>query len=198
MKKWSLWLGIAAFVIGLLVIIFPTFWVRLIFGTFGLFAIGYGIYCLKDKKDIFDNEKYKRSNLIQSIASICIGLITVIFPLAIGQTVWTFVIILMVIFLIGYSVLGFYTGYLLKQAGLDASSEIIKRNRIESISSLLFAVLVCLISPQKLGSAIIRIVGIVIILAGIALIIYSIISKNDIIVTSVNMETENTSEEDKE
>ena len=56
MKRWYLFSGILAALLGLLVIIFPAFWIKLVVVIIGLAAIGYGIYSLKFTKVISDDE----------------------------------------------------------------------------------------------------------------------------------------------
>ena len=55
MKRWYLISGILAALLGLLIIIFPTFWIKLVVVIIGLAAIAYGIYSLKFTKGISDD-----------------------------------------------------------------------------------------------------------------------------------------------
>ena len=79
MKRWYLISGILAALLGLLIIIFPTFWIKLVVVMIGLAAIGYGIYSLKFTKVISDDAYYRRTILIKSIISI-IAQIFIQFP----------------------------------------------------------------------------------------------------------------------
>ena len=47
MKRWYLISGILAALLGILIIIFPAFWIKLVVVIIGLAAIAYGIYSLK-------------------------------------------------------------------------------------------------------------------------------------------------------
>ena len=69
MKRWYLFSGILAALLGLLVIIFPSFWIKLVVVIIGLAAIAYGIYSLKFTKAISEDIGYRRTILIKSIVS---------------------------------------------------------------------------------------------------------------------------------
>ena len=61
MKRWYLFSGILAAVLGLLVIIFPAFWIKLVVVIIGLAAIVYGVYCLRFTKVISEDISYRRT-----------------------------------------------------------------------------------------------------------------------------------------
>jgi len=183
MKKWYLTAGILAVILGLLIIIFPEFWIKLIVTVLGLGAVGYGIYNLKITKGLFDNDKYKKSVMIKSIVSIVAGVIAVLFPLALGNAAWTAMSVVLIIYLIGAAGLGFYSVSLLKDSGVDR-----KRFIFENLILVGIAVVLILISPQNLGKAIIRLIGIVVLIGGAGLVAFELLSKNkEIIVTKVEV-----------
>ena len=176
MKRWYLFSGILAALLGLLVIIFPSFWIKLVVVIIGLAAIAYGIYCLKFTKALSDDIYYRRTILIKSIVSIIAGVMAVLFPLAIGGAAWTAMIWVLIIYLLASAAIGFYAAALLKDSGVER-----KRYIIENLLLLAVAVVLILISPRALGNAIIRLIGIVVLIAGIALILFDVLtSKNEI------------------
>ena len=176
MKRWYLFSGILAAILGLLVIIFPQFWIRLVVVIIGLAAIGYGIYCIKFTKAVFDDSYYKRTILIKSIVSIIAGVMAVLFPLAIGGAAWTAMIWVLIIYLLVSAAIGFYAAALLKDSGVER-----KRFIIENLLLLAVAVVLILISPRALGNAIIRLIGIIVMVAGIVLVVFDILSsKNEV------------------
>ena len=176
MKRWYLFSGILAALLGLLVIIFPSFWIKLVVVIIGLAAIAYGIYCLKFTKALSDDIYYRRTILIKSIVSIIAGVMAVLFPLAIGGAAWTAMIWVLIIYLLASAAIGFYAAALLKDSGVER-----KRYIIENLLLLAVAVVLILISPRALGNAIIRLIGIVVLVAGIALILFDVLtSKNEI------------------
>lgn len=183
MKKWFLYLGAFLAVLGLFVIIFPSFWIKLAVIIIGLAAITYGIYNIKFIKNLIEDEKYNKSILIKSIVSIVAGVMAVLFPLAFGGVAWSVMIWVLIIYLILSAAIGFYAASLLKETEVDR-----KRYILENVILLAIAIVLILISPKSLGAAIIRIIGILCMVAGGALIIYSLTSTKDVIIVSSNVE----------
>lgn len=169
MKRLYLFSGILAAILGLLVIIFPSFWIKLVVVIIGLAAIAYGVYSLKFTKVISDELNYKRTILIKSIISIVAGAMAVLFPLAIGGAAWTAMIWLLIIYLFVSAAAGFYAAALIKDSGIER-----KRYIIENLLLLAIAVILILISPRSLGNAIIRLIGIVALVAGVGLILFDV------------------------
>ena len=157
--------------LGILVIIFPAFWIKLVVVIIGLASIGYGIYSLKVTKVISDDYSYRRTILIKSIVSIIAGVMAVLFPLAIGGAAWTAMIVMLIIYLILSAASGFYAAALIKDSGVER-----KRYIIENLLLLAVAVVLILISPRSLGNAIIRLIGIIVLIAGLALILFDVFS----------------------
>ena len=192
MKRWYLFSGILAALLGLLVIIFPSFWIKLVVVIIGLAAIGYGIYCLKFTKALSEDIYYRRTILIKSIVSIIAGVMAVLFPLAIGGAAWTAMIWVLIIYLLASAAIGFYAAALLKDSGVER-----KRYIIENLLLLAVAVVLILISPRALGNAIIRLIGIVVMVAGISLILFDLLtSKNEIKAEVVEVKDENSENHD--
>ena len=193
MKRWYLFSGILAAILGLLVIIFPQFWIRLVVVIIGLAAIGYGIYCIKFTKAVFDDSYYKKTILIKSIVSIIAGVMAVLFPLAIGGAAWSAMIWVLIIYLLLSAAAGFYAAALLKDSGVER-----KRYIIENLLLLATAVILILISPRSLGNAIIRLIGIITLVAGVVLIVFDVFSAKDEVkadVVDVKDEVESSEEE---
>ena len=95
----------------------------------------------------------------------------VLFPLAIGGAAWTAMIWMLIIYLLASGAIGFYAAALLKDAGVER-----KRYIIENLLLLAIAVVLILISPRALGNAIIRLIGIVVLIAGLGLILFDVFS----------------------
>ena len=189
MKRWFLYEGILLAVLGLLLIIFPTFWVKLVVILLGIGSIGYGIYSLKYTKSLYKNTHYERSILIKSIISIAIGFLVVVFPLFFAKAAWTVMMWILIIYLIATAVLGFYAASLLKDTGIER-----KRYFIENIILLVIAIALILLSPAALGKVIIRIVGIASMVLGLGLVIYDLASKKDVTVVSEYVDTTDTTD----
>ena len=160
----------------------------------GLGAIAYGIYNLKFTKDLYDDERYKKIILIKSIVSIVAGVMAVLFPLTIGNAAWTVMSVVLIIYLIGAAAIGFYSVSLLKDSNINR-----KRYIFENLILLGIAVVLILISPQSLGTAIIRLVGIIAMVGGAVLFTFEFLTRNkEIVVKEVEIEVkddETTAEE---
>lgn len=185
MKRWYLFSGILAALLGLLIIIFPAFWIKLVVIIIGLAAIAYGIYSIKFTKEISEELSYRRTILIKSIVSIVAGLMAVLFPLAIGGAAWTAMIWVLIIYLLLSAAAGFYAAALLKDSGVER-----KRYIIENLLLLATAVILILISPRALGNAIIRLIGVIVLVGGIALVIFDLLSSKNEIQAEVSVKDE--------
>ncbi len=188
MKRWYLFSGILAALLGLLIIIFPAFWIKLVVIIIGLAAIAYGIYSIKFTKEISEEISYRRTILIKSIVSIVAGLMAVLFPLAIGGAAWTAMIWVLIIYLLLSAAAGFYAAALLKDSGVER-----KRYIIENLLLLATAVILILISPRALGNAIIRLIGVIVLVGGIALVIFDLISAKNEVQAEVTVKDEDDS-----
>lgn len=184
MKNWNMLTGIGLALLGLLVLIFPTFWFKVVVILLGLSAVVYGIYCIKFTRTIFKNSAYELSIWIKSVVSIIVGVSAVVFPLAIGSTVWRVMIWVLIIDLIISAVLGFYAAALLKNSGANR-----KKYFMENLGLLAVAIFLIILSPEKLAKFIFIIVGIVAIVAGAIIILIEILSKkNTIAVDAASVE----------
>ena len=171
MKRWYLFSGILAALLGLLIIIFPNFWIKLIVIVIGLASIGYGVYGLMYTKAISEDFSYRRTILIKSIVGIVAGAMAVLFPLAIGNAAWTVMTWFLIIYLLASAAGGFYATALLKDTGIDR-----KRYIIENLLLIVVAVFLILISPRDFREKLVKIIGIIIMLSGFVMITFDILS----------------------
>lgn len=179
---------------GILIVAIPSFWVKFFVVIFGLGAIAYGIYEFTQLKSIPDDaEKYKKSVTIKACVSVVFGILSVIIPIAVAAAAWRIIVYFFAVGLIITSALGFYSVSVLK--GDDSKR---KQYIIENLLLLVVAVLLFLISPEKLGATIIRLVGIVAIVAGVLWIVFHVISSKgskDIVVAAETVVVKDDSEE---
>ena len=186
MKRYYLYEGSLAAIAGLLLIIFPEFWIRFIVTVLGLSAIAYGVYNLKYEKALFADTTYERTILIRSIVSIVIGVMVTIFPLTLAKAAWNAMRIILIIYLILSATAGFYAAALLKNTDIDR-----KRYFIENLILVGLAVVLIFLS-DNLGVVIMRLVGVIGMIGGIALAVYEIISqKKQVITTDSASDSEN-------
>lgn len=193
MKKWNILNGSLLAILGLLVVIFPKFWIKLIVIVLGMGAIVYGIYNFKITRALYDDTSYRRTIIIRGIISILIGVCAILFPLVFHEVILKIMIWILVGYFIVSAVLGFYASALLRNSGINR-----KKYIFENIALLLVAVVLILISPTIEDGIIIRIIGIAIIIIGVAIIIYGIIfrKKEDDIVASYEVKDEPISKDD--
>ena len=186
MKRYYLYEGILAAIAGLVSIILLEFWIRCIVTVLGLSAIAYGVYNLKYEKALFADTTYERTILIRSIVSIVIGVMVTIFPLTLAKAAWNAMRIILIIYLILSATAGFYAAALLKNTDIDR-----KRYFIENLILVGLAVVLIFLS-DNLGVVIMRLVGVIGMIGGIALAVYEIISqKKQVITTDSASDSEN-------
>jgi len=185
MKKWNWLAGVLFALLGLLIMIFPVFWLKVVVILLGLGSIAYGVYNLKVTKAVFENSSYEKTILIKSIVSIIIGILAVILPATIAGAMWTIMVYILAVYLVISGVLGFYSVSLLKDSGIDR-----KRYVWENLGLLLGAVLLFLVPSKTLGTAIIRIIGLLILIFGAVLIIIEFAGQKDVIKAEVVETTE--------
>ena len=187
MKRWYLYLGSLLALLGLMIIIFPAFWIKVVVILLGLGMIAYGIYSLKVTKALYDDSTFVTTIMIKSIGSIIIGTMSVIFPLAFSGTVWTVMIWILIISLILSAIAGFYSAALLKDTGIDR-----KNYFLENLFLLIAALVLILISPKQLGIAIVRIIGVAVMVIGGALIAVDLTSKKDTLTVDAEVKDDDT------
>lgn len=153
--------GAVAALLGLLIMIFPAFWVKVVVVLLGLGSIAYGVYSFKVTKSVFENSVYERTLLIKSIVSIVVGLLAVILPLAVANAMWTIMLYILAIYLVVAAVLGFYSVSLLKDSGIDR-----KKFIFENLGLLIGAVVLFIIPSKNLGTFIVRLIGLAVLVLG--------------------------------
>lgn len=196
MKKWSKFLGGILAALGILVVIFPAFWIKIIVVLLGAAAVVYGIYNILVTKKVFENSRFTNVILLKSIVSIMVGTLAVVVPLAFVNTIWKVMMYILAVYLVIAGGMGFYSVTLLKDSSVDR-----KKYVWENLILFIAAVLLFLISPEKLGSAIVRIVGVVTFIAGgVMLFLQFGMKKKEIVVEAevVDDDTEEMSESNEE
>ena len=115
-----------------------------------------------------------------------IGVMVTIFPLTLAKAAWNAMRIILIIYLILSATAGFYAAALLKNTDIDR-----KRYFIENLILVGLAVVLIFLS-DNLGVVIMRLVGVIGMIGGIALAVYEIISqKKQVITTDSASDSEN-------
>ena len=176
MKNYNLAIFGGISLLGLLVLIFPTFWINLVVFIVGLGAVAYGLYNLLVTKRVFQDSMYETVILVKSVFSIVIGSISVILPLAVADAMWKTMIYVLIVYLLLAAIIGFYSVSLLKSTEIDR-----KRFVLENLSLLLLAVALIIISPERLGIFIVRLIGLAAFILGIFMIVLTMMSQKNVV-----------------
>ena len=193
MKNYNLAIFGGISLLGLLVLIFPTFWINLVVFIVGLGAVAYGLYNLLVTKRVYQDSMYETVILVKSVFSIVIGSISVILPIAVADAMWKTMIYVLIVYLLLAAIIGFYSVSLLKSTEIDR-----KRFIFENLSLLLLAVALIIISPERLGIFIVRLIGLAAFILGIFMIAITLMSEKNVVDAEVVevREGEEGSEED--
>lgn len=157
-KNYSLAVLIA--LMGLVMLIWPEFCIKIVVVISGLAVIVNGIFTLKNYYNFVDDSGYKKSLLIKCILSIVIGLVAVLFPFILMKSVaaiWTIITYVLAVFFIVYSIISIFSVSLLKDADADFKRRVVS----ESIIYLLIAVILFVIPVGSVIATIFRVAGIV-------------------------------------
>ena len=163
MKKWNFVIAGLLVVLGILIIAFPAFFVILL----GAGAIAYGIYNILYTKKMFEDTSFGTIILIRCILSIVIGILAIFFPMAIGKTAWNIMIYVLGIYLIFVAGLGFYSMYSMNNKEVDIKNFLYENLGLLAVSIVLF------LMPGFFGSVFKVILGILAILSGVGLALYT-------------------------
>lgn len=184
-KNWII--GISASVVGLLLLISPAFCVKIIVVLLGLTAVIEGFYGIISERTLFENDFFKKTILYRSIGSIVIGLLAVIMPLALAGTAWTIMTFILAFYLIVSGCAGFFAASKLKQDG-ENSPESQKQLTWENLITLGSGILLLVIGPEKLGTFILRLIGLAALLVGIGFLVVQIIEhRKEVAVTDIEI-----------
>lgn len=184
-KNWIV--GISASVVGLLLLISPAFCVKIIVVLLGLTACVEGFYGIISERSLFENVFFQKTTLYRSIGSIVVGLLAVIMPLALAGTAWTVMTFILAFYLILSGLAGFFASSKLKQDG-DSTPESQKQLTWENLITLGSGILLLVIGPAKLGTFILRIIGLAALLVGIGFLVVQFLDhKKEVKVTDVEI-----------
>ena len=165
MRKTYIVIGILAIIIGLLMLIIPQQCVKIIVIILGFFSIGNGIFNLFHIRKMVAYPDFIKTINIRGIISIAIGFFAILLPLAFAGILWTIMVYALAFYLLASSVMEYYGIKKMDQVGINTKPYI-----AEIIGSVIIAIILFII-PAKIGTLIIRILGLLIILVGIILLL---------------------------
>ena len=166
MKKNSLLLGIILAVVGLIMTITPAGCIKAVVIILGIEAVANGIYQLVYTRKLFPDVAFQYSVIIRGMLSIVVGLLAFFLPLRFAEMLWTVMLYVLAVYLLVGSALLLFSCGKLQDTNVDRRQFI-----TEAVISIILA-LVMLLIPVHVGTALVRIAGIVLILVGIAFVIF--------------------------
>lgn len=170
--------GILAIVIGILLVATPNTCIRAIVIILGFGAIADGIFNLIKNQNLIETKNYRVTILVKSISSLFIGVLAIVLPMAFAGTVWTAMVYILAVYLVVFAAMGFYAAAQIKKTGAP-----VKDITLRHLGCLIGAILLFIIPTKTLGLVILRIIGIILIIAGLIFIFLEYrASKKEIVV----------------
>ena len=142
--------------------------VRIFISILGLFLVGSGVASLFALRTYTLGRRTKMATLIQALISIVLGLVAFFVPLSAANVSWTLLLTLIAIELIFSAIISFLDALLLRKSELPVSALL-----SEGVFSLVVAIL-WVVFPQKIGSMLLKLVGVVLIAMGLGMVLWSV------------------------
>lgn len=183
MKLKNYILGAILGIIGLLMIIIPETCIKFVVILVGIAATANGIYSIAKYYNLNSSPIYKRTLLLKSITSIIIGIIAVLCPIILMNSIsaiWTIITFILAV----YSVLYALTGFFIVSFVSNLNNESRKRIATESFIYFLIAILLFIIPIGAIVQTLFRIAGIV------ALVLAVILIAREVVTAKKNTATE--------
>lgn len=163
MKRHFLIIGILLVLLGLVMLFAPKGFINALVVCVGIIAIVDGIINLISVRNLIDDTDFKKAFTLRAILNIIIGLAAVIVPVFFAGLVWTVIIYVLAAQLVISAGIEIYGVWKMNKAGISYSAYL-----FEAIVSILLAMVLFAI-PAAIGLTLIRLIGILIIVAGIAI-----------------------------
>ncbi len=176
MRKSEIVMAALIAVIGLMIFAAPAVFIKVIVIILGIVSIINGSINIMTVSALIDDSHFKHDVLIRGWSSVIVGILAVALPLVFAATMWTIMLYVLAVYLVISSGMEFYAVSCLKKAGIS-----VKQYVVEAFLTLLFAVLLFII-PGKIGILLVRIIAVLFMLTGAALIVYYVKSKPVVIV----------------
>lgn len=163
MRKSVIVIGVLSFILSLVMIISPEECIKVVVVVLGVFAIINGIYNLVSLRKLIEDSNYQRTVLIRGSISIVVGILALLLPLVLAETIWTVLVYGLAIYLLASAGLEIY-----EVAKLKGENKEVKIFTKEIFGSVIFAVIL-LAFGANFGYIVMRIGGIVVLLGTLAI-----------------------------
>lgn len=174
MKIKNLSLGIVLALIGLVMLVWPSFCIKIVVIIAGIATVACGIYNLATASQYSNDKTYKKASFIKNILSILVGIVAVLCPLLLMKSfslIWNVITYTLAIYFVIYAIFGLFLSSYTK----DFNPLMRKRITFESMIFLLIAILLFVLPIGAVIETIIRIAG------GVALFVGAIVVTREII-----------------
>ena len=185
MRKTYIGIGILSIIIGLMMLIVPHQCIKAIVIILGIFSIGNGIFNLFSIRKLIADSNFVKTITIRGTISIIVGLLAIFLPLVFAGILWTVMVYTLAFYLLISSGMEIYSIIKKKQVGINTKPYI-----AEIIGSIVIAIIL-LIIPAKIGTLIVRLLGIAIMIIGVGLLFFEIKSKPLVVYTEEVPENSN-------
>ncbi|MGP1587394.1 MAG: DUF308 domain-containing protein [Treponemataceae bacterium] len=173
-KKTNIVLSILAIIVGLLILIIPGQCFKAIVILIGLASIANGIFNVVKVRTLIANPEYHMLITIRAFVSIIVGLLAVLLPAIFTKTasgIWTVMMYCLAVYLVITSAMELYAITKLKNSGIATKPYV-----SEILASLIMAVILFIV-PAKIGEIIVRIIGALVMLLGVAFLVVELKSR---------------------
>lgn len=174
MKTKNIILGVILAVLGIVMIAIPDTCIKAVVVIVGAAAVAFSVYNLLVIYKQSEDAAFKKTLLIKSIVTFIVGLVSVICPFVLINTVEAIFKIfsfILAIYLILYAGVSVYSSAKLRTAFPEESKKLI----FEALIFIAIAILLILIPIEQFGQAFVRIVGLAGLIVGIVMVAVEIV-----------------------
>jgi len=162
MDKNKLGLSLLVAVVGLLMLVSPQTFIAMAVIILGVAAVVDGVFIMVTTRNLILDPEYRLMMTIRGVMSIVVGTICVVLPLIVAAIAYKFMAYVIAVYLFISAGLQIYGITKLHRNGI-----MIKQSIIETVISVILALVLLIIPAETAGSIIVRICGIVLLAAGL-------------------------------
>lgn len=158
--------GIIFTITGLIMLFAPQGFIGAVVISLGVAAFVSGLYTFTRFRTELDDPVFRRTLTVRAVLGMGIGVLAIVLPLVLAGTVWIITAYILAAHLIVSAVLEIYAVTRMKESGIDTTGYL-----YEAIASIGIA-LILIIFPGSTGIFLVRIAGVLVVLAGVACILH--------------------------
>ncbi len=162
MDKNKFGLSLLVSVTGLLMLVSPETFIAMVVIILGVAAVVNGVFIMVTTRNLIYDPEYRLMMTVRGIMSIVVGAAAVLIPLVIAAIAWKVMAYVIAFYLLVSSVLEIYGITKLHRNGI-----MIKQSVVETVVSLILAVVLFIIPAKTAGNVIVGICGAILLVAGI-------------------------------